>query len=72
MGCVQGGEGHHIVTELVELSNAFSQTADTVPDMNLVDTTGPGCWEQSPGGTAPRTISIASNFYSKSPDSSKS
>lgn len=59
--------GHHIVAELVEPSNAFAQTADTVPNMNLMDTTGPGLWEQSPGGMAPRTVSVASNFYSNFP-----
>lgn len=64
--------GHHIVAEPVEPSNAFAQTADTVPNMNLMDTTGPQFWEQSPGGIALRTISVASNFYRKPPNSSKS
>jgi hypothetical protein len=35
MGCVQGDEGHHIVTELVEPRNTFAQTADTMPNMHL-------------------------------------
>lgn len=42
MGCIQGGEGHHIVTELREPSNAFAQTADTVPNTNLMDIAGAG------------------------------